>query len=254
MVDPGWLFFLFILVRMTCFFVIVPFMTLRGIPALIKVGLAGLFSYLIFLTLDEELFTIPGSMSEFFIMVLSEVLVGLTLGFIVFLVFGGIRTAGQIMDLQMSLLMASVFDPQFGSPVTLVGQLYYQLALVYFFIINGHHSLFTALAGSYRIVPVGMHTLGEATTWGIMELFFWLFLLAFQMALPVIVTILMVDLTLGLISKTVPQLHVFIVGLPLKIGVGMLALVLVIPLVGGIFENIFDRMIEDMLNIMGTFQ
>ncbi len=253
MLDPRWLLLLLIFIRMTSFFVIVPFLTIRGIPALVKIGLAGLISYLIFIVLDAEDFLFPQNMAEFLFMSLGEVLVGLTLGFVVFLVFGGIRIAGQVIDLQMSLLMASVFDPQYGSPVTLVGQLYYQLGLVYFFIINGHHSLFVALTGSYRIVPAGMHTLGETTVWGIMNIFFWIFTLAVQIALPVVTTILMVDLTLGLISKTVPQLHVFMVGLPLKIGVGLFALVLVIPLMTGVFENIFGQMVKEMLNIMGTF-
>ncbi len=253
MLDPRWLLLLLIFIRMTSFFVIVPFLTVQGIPALVKIGLAGIISYLIFSVIDAENFLFPQNMVEFMGMAIGEVIVGLTLGFIVFLVFGGIRTAGQIIDLQMSLLMASVFDPQYGSPVTLVGQLYFQLALVYFFIINGHHSLLVALTGSYSIVPVGMHTLAETTVWGLMEIFFWTFLLAFQIALPVVVTILLVDITLGLISKTVPQLHVFMVGLPLKIGAGLLALVLVLPIMTGVFENLFGEMVKEMLNIMGTF-
>lgn len=253
MLDPRWLLLLLIFIRMTSFFVIVPFLTVQGIPALVKIGLAGIISYLIFSVIDAENFLFPQNMVEFMGMAIGEVIVGLTLGFIVFLVFGGIRTAGQIIDLQMSLLMASVFDPQYGSPVTLVGQLYFQLALVYFFIINGHHSLLVALTGSYSIIPVGMHTLAETTVWGLMEIFFWTFLLAFQIALPVVVTILLVDITLGLISKTVPQLHVFMVGLPLKIGAGLLALVLVLPIMTGVFENLFGEMVKEMLNIMGTF-
>ena len=253
MLDPRWLLLLLIFIRMTSFFVIVPFLTVQGIPALVKIGLAGIISYLIFSVIDAENFLFPQNMVEFIGMAIGEVIVGLTLGFIVFLVFGGIRTAGQIIDLQMSLLMASVFDPQYGSPVTLVGQLYFQLALVYFFIINGHHSLLVALTGSYSIIPVGMHTLAETTVWGLMEIFFWTFLLAFQIALPVVVTILLVDITLGLISKTVPQLHVFMVGLPLKIGAGLLALVLVLPIMTGVFENLFGEMVKEMLNIMGTF-
>ncbi|PKM79326.1 MAG: flagellar type III secretion system protein FliR, partial [Firmicutes bacterium HGW-Firmicutes-13] len=148
---------------------------------------------------------------------------------------------------------ASVFDPQFGSPVTLMGQFYYFLGLVYFFIINGHHSLLAAFAASFRIIPTGLQTLGELTLWKVMELFFWMFILSFQIALPLVVTLLLMDISLGLISKTVPQLQVFMVGLPLKIGVGMAVVIFILPLLGGVFENIFSRMITDMFNLMRTF-
>lgn len=99
-----------------------------------------------------------------------------------------------------------------------------------------------------------MGVLGEVTLWKVMDIFFWMFLLAFQIALPVVVTLLMVDISLGLISKTVPQLHVFIVGLPLKIGLGMAALVLIIPMMTVVFENIFSQMVRDMFSLMETFQ
>lgn len=254
MIDPEWLNLFLIFIRMSSFFVPMPFFTLRGIPGLTRIGLAALLSYLIFNTLGAaQAFIVPQGVVNYFLLVVGEVIVGLTVGFTVLLVFGGIRIAGQMVDMQMGFLMAGVFDPQFGSPVTLMGQFYYYLSLIYFFIINGHHSLLAALAGSYRIIPIGLQTLGEATLWKVMEIFFWMFILAFQIALPVVVTLLLVDVSLGLISKTVPQVHVFMVGLPLKTGVGMAAVVLILPLLGGVFENIFSRMITDMLNLMGTF-
>lgn len=254
MLDAGLVVLLLIFIRMTGFFAVVPFFTLRGVPALTKIGLAGVMAYLIFQTMDFEALNLLPGIAGMFIMTGREALVGLTLGFSVFLIFGGIRIAGQFIDLQMGLLMANVFDPQFGSPVTLVGQLYYYLGLIYFFIINGHHSMLAALTGSYQVIPPGMGVLGEVTLWKVMDIFFWMFLLAFQIALPVVVTLLMVDISLGLISKTVPQLHVFIVGLPLKIGLGMAALVLVIPMMTVVFENIFSQMVRDMFSLMETFQ
>ncbi len=243
-----------VFIRTASFFTVVPFFTLRGVPALMKVGLAGLTAYLIYPTVEiEYVALVSEGLLNHVLLISGEVMVGLVLGYVVLLVFLGIRIAGQMVDLQMGLLMASVFDPQFGSPVTLMGQFYYLLGTVFFFVINGHHSLLAALAGSFRILPPGLYMPEGATVWTLMELFYWIFILAFQIALPVIAVLLMVDVSLGLVAKTVPQLQVFMVGLPLKLGVGMLTLTLVLPLMAAIFENIFQGMVNEMFRIMGTF-
>lgn len=253
MVDSGWILLFMVLVRVSTFFVLVPFMSFRNIPTLLKVGTAALVSFLVFNTLSPETFEIPGGPVSFFYLAAGEAVVGLILGFCVFLAFASIRIAGQFIDLKMGLLMASVFDPQYGSPVTLTGQFYYYLALVYFFIINGHHNLLATLAASFRLVPVGLHLFREPLMWGILDFFFWMFLLAFQVALPVTGVLLLVDISMGLIGKTMPQLQVFILGMPVKIGAAMLTIIFLLPLMGGILEMVFSRMVTDMLNLMGRF-
>ncbi len=242
-----------VFIRIASFFAVVPFFTMRGVPNLMKIGLAGLTAYLIYPTVDIEAVLIPEGILNHVLLISGEVMVGLVLGYVVLLVFLGIRIAGQMVDLQMGLLMASVFDPQFGSPVTLMGQFYYLLGTVFFFVINGHHSLLAALAGSFTIVPPGLYIPAAATVWSMMDLFYWIFILAFQIALPVVAVLLMVDVSLGLLAKTVPQLQVFMVGLPLKLGVGMITLILVVPLMAAVFENIFNGMVTEMFKIMGTF-
>lgn len=242
-----------VFIRIASFFAVVPFLSLRGVPNLMKIGLAGLIAYLIYPIVDLEAVLIPEGLLNYVLFISGEVMVGLVLGYVVLLVFLGIRIAGQMVDLQMGLLMASVFDPQFGSPVTLMGQFYYLLGTVFFFVINGHHNLLAALAASFKIVPPGLYMPAAATVWSMMDLFYWIFVLAFQIALPVVAVLLMVDVSLGLLAKTVPQLQVFMVGLPLKLGVGMITLILVIPLMASVFENIFNGMVTEMFKIMGTF-
>ncbi len=242
-----------VFIRIASFFAVVPFLTMRGVPNLLKIGLAGLTSYLIYPTVGLDAALMSEGLLNHILLISGEVVVGLVLGYVVLLVFLGIRIAGQMVDMQMGLLMASVFDPQFGSPVTLMGQFYYLLGTVFFFVINGHHSLLAALAGSFKIVPPGLHMPADATVWSMMELFYWIFILAFQIALPIVAVLLMVDVSLGLVAKTVPQLQVFMVGLPLKLGVGMLTLIMVIPLMAAVFENVFNGMVTEMFKIMGTF-
>lgn len=246
-----WLLFMLILTRVTSFFVTLPFISYRGIPQLLKVFFGLTVSYLIFLSATFEVELLPAGNLEFVFYLAYEALIGLGLGFVVLLFFSLFRMAGQMIDMMMGLQMASVFDPQLGSPATLMGQLYYLLALVYYLTINGHHHLFLALSKSYELIPVGGgRFFTDVSVFLLAEMFYGVFALAFQIAAPAIVVVVITDISLGLVSKTVPQLQVFIVGLPLKISLGLIAVYLTLPFLGPVLEDIFKELYNDLIRIM----
>lgn len=253
MADMAVVTFLLIFTRVTALFVLLPFTSYRGIPNLFKAFFALVVAYLLFTSRDITLITESLHFLEIALMLGREVLIGLTIGFVVQLFFTVFRMAGQWADVKIGLSMASLFDPQFGSSVTLLGQFYYLFAIIIYFALHGHHHLFLALAQSLDIVPLGKATMTSMTIELIFTAFYYVFTMSIQIATPIIATILITDISLGLISKTVPQLHVFLVGLPLKVLLGLFVIYLILPHMSPIMNTVFTRLNVDILKIMESF-
>lgn len=253
MSELVWYQFLLIVARIASFFITLPITSYRGVPNIVKVFFALVVSYIIFLSRDFSYLSIDSYTSFRLVLLLAgEVVTGLMLGFVVLLFFTVFRMAGQLADVMIGLSMASIFDPQFSGSVTLIGQFYYLLALTVYFAINGHHYLFLAISQSFELVPIGGSVFSDVTIRLLFESFYLVWVIAFQIAAPVVAAILITDISLGLISKTVPQLQVFMVGLPLKVFLGLFVIYLTLPYFSLIMENVFSRLYIDLINIMGS--
>lgn len=167
---------------------------------------------------------LPANELGIFIGVLRELLVGIIIGFITLLTFAVIQLAGRFVDMRMGFAIVNVADPIHGTTLPLMGQYKNILATLIFLSINGHHILIRAVHDSFLIVPPGSIVLTNRALSLIIRKSSDLFLLAFKVALPVIATLFIVDLILGFMARTMPQLHVFVVGLPIKITLGLVIL------------------------------
>jgi len=149
--------------------------------------------------------------------------------------------------------MAGTFDPLFGGQVTIMGEFFYLLALVFYLSINGPWMLFISLKESFTLLPPGGVFMSPEVTWQYLKIFAGAFLLAFQIAAPVIAAIWLMDIALGFLSRAVPQIHVFIVGLPLKVALVLLSFLFLLPLMGKVMGDIFERMTRDFIFIMESW-
>lgn len=249
--SQEWTAILLLFTRLSALIVVVPFFSWRGVPALMKAGFAGVFAYLLFLAKAPAAPEIPPHIFFFLLAVGSEALFGLTLGFLVLLIFAAVRVAGQIIDIKAGFMMASLVDPQFGGQVTLFGQFYYLFSLVFYLSLGGHHMLFLALSRSVDILPLGGAVFSPQILPQVMQFVFQMFLVAFQLAAPVAAVLIFSDVVLGLLSKTVPQIHVFMVGMPLKAGVALLIIYLIFPYATQVMESGFLRMQQDIFRLFG---
>lgn len=231
--------FLPVFIRMSGFFTTLPVPGYRGAPAFVKAALSLVVSYLIFLGGAPAAVELPDSTFPYIMLLAGEALVGIGGGFLVLLFFSAFRMAGQLMDVQIGLAMAGMFDPQVGGTATLMSQFLYMLSLFLYLTVNGHHHLLLALADSYRLIPAGGAALSGASLLQVLGMFAGAFGLAFRIAAPVAAVIFIVDIALGLLSKTVPQLQVFIIGMPLKVTLGLLALYLLLPHLVPLLEEAF---------------
>jgi flagellar biosynthetic protein FliR len=175
----------------------------------------------------------------------GELIFGLIMGLGLSLTFIAISWAGEIMGQQMGFNLAETFDPAMGSGGSLVGDLYFMLTLVIFMFVGGHRAMVLGLAASFRTLPV----LQAGMSQGLFDLFAGLLtaatVLAVKVAAPMLVTMLVVDVALGFLGKTVPQINVMNAGLTLRAGLGIAVLVVGLILTSEVMrDSLYDSLVQ----------
>ena len=221
--------FLLILFRCLGFMLITPVFGRREIPAQAKIGLSALLSIIVYpfvpeMSLSNDLWILAAT-------ILKEFMTGITMGYASFLLFSSLYLAGEIIDMEMGFGIVNVLDIQSNTQVPLMGNYFYIITILLFLTVNGHHVLISAIVKSYEVLPLGeANMLQGSLLQAIIASFKDMFLLGLRIALPVVSVIFFTDLALGIIARTVPQMNVFMVGLPLKITVGLISMIMVFPM------------------------
>jgi flagellar biosynthesis protein FliR len=156
----------------------------------------------------------------------GEMVFGLAMGMIQSFVFIAAQWAGEIVGQQMGFNLSEVFDPQFGAQGSLVGDMYFMLTLVVFLTIGGHHAMLLGVRDSFKALPllsIGMNPNLFDTLLGFLHS---ATILAVRLAAPMLVTMLVVDLALGLIGKMMPQMNVMAMGMSLRSALGLVVIIL----------------------------
>ncbi|MFC4802136.1 flagellar biosynthetic protein FliR [Neobacillus sp. GCM10023253] len=249
--------FLLILARISCFFITVPVFMMRTIPAPFKIGLSFFMAVIVFISVEPSHAPLAFS-GGYIVLLIKESLVGLGLGFIASILFYAIQLAGTLIDLQAGFSMGAVFDPQSGTNANLTGRLKNVMATLFLMSMNGHHLLLQGVLESYRWIPVNAlvpaFTDGRISTF-MLETFKSSFVIAFLLAAPIVFTLFLVDLVLGIIGKTSPQINLMVVGFSVKIGVHFLVLLIALPSFFLLLNMLFSEMVESlsqMIRIMGA--
>lgn len=203
-----------ILIRITAFMVVSPGFSFKGLPNIFKVGLSFSVSLIVYTIVPD--FVIDGNIYLLIPIALKETLFGLSMGYITKLVFSAIETAGHLIDFQVGFSMGQVYDPSMGARSSNYGRLLNWLSISVFFMLNMHHHMIESLIRSFEYVPLDSLDLNSFGVESIASLFSHVFELGFNLAVPLIIVVLTVDIILGIISRTVPQINVLILGMPMK--------------------------------------
>ena len=186
-----------------------------------------------------------------FLLVAKEFMIGLILGYISYLIITAIYLAGQMIDMHIGFGMVNVLDPVSNIQIPVTADLYFILTLLIFLAIDGHHLLIYTLSESFSRLPVGSTIIMEKPLFdSVVRLFGSVFVISFKIAAPVTAAILVVDVALGVIAKAVPQVNVFIVGLPIKILIGLLVIFLTLTAFRNIVHVLTDGMQSEMTNFI----
>ncbi|NLT95040.1 MAG: flagellar type III secretion system protein FliR [Clostridia bacterium] len=240
---------LVILLRISGFFISAPVFNSRNLPVQLKAAFTLLVSVFIYFLLYNTV-TVPEINFGFIFLLLREFIIGLIMGYTAQLLFSAIQLAGQSIDMQMGFGMVNVMDPQSGLQVPLMGTFYNLLAILVFFLINGHHYLLEALFYSYKVLPLGALKLKASFYSLITDLTAELFIIAFKLAAPMVGALFIADFVMGIISRTVPQMNVFLVGMPAKILFGFLVLLLIVPFYIYLLTSLMERSFQDLFQII----
>ncbi|WP_391121288.1 flagellar biosynthetic protein FliR [Psychrobacillus sp. L3] len=241
---------LLVIARVSAFFVTLPLFSHKTIPASHRIAFSVVLSWMMYYTMDVEPFEMNG---DYILLIIKEVVVGLFIGLIAYIIMSAIQIAGGFIDFQMGFAIANVIDPQTGAQSPLLGQFLNTLALLLLLTMNGHHLLLDGIYYSYQFIPMDL----SITAFGqenyieyIMKTFAGMFAVAFQMSIPIVGTLFLVDLALGITARTVPQLNIFVVGFPIKIGVSFLVLFSMMGVLMAVIQKMFEIMVISMRDLM----
>jgi flagellar biosynthetic protein FliR len=227
-----------------------PVISSRNIPAPAKIGAAALLSFVITPTLPSQQFGATGQ-SPFLLAIGQELLIGVLFGFVVQVVFNGIQMAGQVIGIQIGFNIAGSLDPLGqGAQINYVDQMYSLLAGMVFLTIDGHHQVIQALQNSFSIVPLGTFALGQAVSDDIVALLMQATIISIRIGLPIAAALFLTDVAFLIIGRTAPQMNIFFVGQPVKIGVGLVVFFLALPVMVATMGDVFHGITVDLNGLM----
>jgi flagellar biosynthetic protein FliR len=200
--------------------------------------------------------SLPESLLAFILTLIFEVAIGFVIGFIVNIIFLAVQSAGEIMDLQMGLSVATALDPVFGSVISVIGRLAFFTALIIFITADGHHLILSALHQSFTALPVGklvdfsspnlaLQTIRLGST---------LWLTAIKLAAPAVLLIFISDFTFGIVSRVAPQVNVFMLGFQVKPSIGLLGFLMSLPFIIKYINRLLEFMTEQLVLLANTIK
>lgn len=233
--------FLLIFVRITGFIFTAPFFSLRNIPIRIKSGISIFLAAILFYSNSYNQPEYEGIIG-YSILVVTEAMAGAIMGFFANVAYYIINFAGQLLDMQIGFSMASQLDPVTNSESTVTTNLYSYLIILIMMITNLHHIFLRALVESFQIIKIGEVYLNPGIYRLMMQFMTDYFIIGFRIVLPVFAAVLMVDTILAILVKVAPQMNMFVIGMQIRIFVGLFVLLLVIGLIPSVADFIFDEM------------
>ena len=244
--------FLLILARIMGLFAMAPLLSSRSFPALGKAALAIWIAVVLWFVVPIQPDKLPSTMIMFAVSMISEVVLGFLFGFLTNTLFLAIQSAGEIMDLQMGLSVASAFDPLFGATVSIIGRLAFYIAITVFILLNGHHMLLSVLHQSFKLIPPGglINITSPLLTEQMLSLLKDFWMIVIRLSGPIILLIFLSDFAFGIVSRVAPQVNVFQLGFQVKPSLGLIGILLIMPILSRHIENLIGTMAEGMLKLL----
>ncbi|MCL2002675.1 MAG: flagellar biosynthetic protein FliR [Oscillospiraceae bacterium] len=236
--------YLLIVTRLSVLFVFSPLLARRDIPGLVKIGLSLLLAAIVVNFAPPPQDYPYNNLYALAFAVIAELSVGLVIGFITSLFFNLIYTAGHIIDLQIGFSMAQMYDVSVGGQVAVTSGFLNFILIVSFVTSGAFTTLIATMTRTFQFIPVGMGVLRPEAVGLITDVFVRTFAMAIQAAMPLLASALLLEVALGVIVRTAPQMNVFVVGIPLKVFLGLIVLALMLPIFTTFTRSIFGVMFD----------
>ncbi|MBN1576070.1 MAG: flagellar biosynthetic protein FliR [Chitinispirillaceae bacterium] len=251
-VDQAGYFFL-AFVRVVTILALMPVFGASAVPPQLKVAFALILTTLLFTAVMPGALPIEPAFSLplFGLLVVKEVMVGVAVGFVASMLFAAVQFAGRLVDTEMGFGFVELMDPMSSERVTVMGQLQVIIFTIFFLTFNGHYFMLIAVQRSFELIPLLGGTLpGGKVAHHLTSLTGAVFVVALKFSAPIYVTLILSELALGAVARTVPQINIFFVGMPLKIAVGLGTAVLSLPLLAILFRQTMEQLVADIWRLL----
>lgn len=246
--------FVFVIVRIGAILFSTPFFSSRNVPMLVK---SSLTLGMAIVVVPQLKVPAPSLMGDPFLLVtglLGEVAMGLIIGLIFQLLISGIQLAGELTGFQMGIALANVMDPTSSVQIPILSQFMNLFALLTFFVLNMHHYFIKVLARSFEIIPPFSTQINNNLMALVMNNAANLFLVAIQFGAPVMVGLLLSSVALALTARTVPQVQIFVVAMPLKVLLGLIFTAISLPFCSAYLFKSYNHLAQTIISILTLFK
>jgi flagellar biosynthesis protein FliR len=245
--------FILMFARIASLIAVAPVFGHQSIPSQVKVALAVFLAFVLFPMQASMTFKVDIKIIGIVVLVLQEIIVGLFIGFATGLIFEGVRFAGELIGFDMGFSIASVYDPETNATMPVISEVLYTFVAMLFLSLNGHHFVLQALQLSYKAVPIGGLTLSAVASEKLVSMTGLIFVVAVKFAAPAMVAMFLTNIALGILTRVIPQMNIFGVAFPIKIGVGMIVLMTSIPILVFVFKKLlvlFETNVIDLVKAL----
>ena len=234
--------FLLVLTRSSGIFFISPFFGSLNVSARIRGCAAVALTMVLFpVVVKEAVIQAPDTILLFAFTVAKELFVGWLIGLVAYLTLAAINMAGKVMDMQVGFAVVNMMDPTTMQQTGLIGTFMYNLSIIYFLLTNGHHMIISALSESFRIIPLSSMVWNESLPQLVNDMVAGIFLNGMKIAMPVTFAILLTNVGLGILARTMPQMNIFVVGIPMQLMIGMTMISMILPFYIMFLDVIFNE-------------
>ena len=245
-------FFLLILVRMSGFIVSAPFFSLSNVPRRVQVGLSVFVSIILFESMEKYTLQYSGVLG-YAGLVIVELLVGLIIGYVMNVCIYILTFSGNIIDMEIGFSMVNVMNPAANTMSTVTGNLYTYFVMLVLLASDLYRYILEAMIDAFTFIPVGKAVFNVSLYFVMVTFIKDYFIIGFRIVLPVFAATLMVNVVLGVLAKVAPQMNMFVIGMQLKVFMGLVLLTLAamyVPTVADLLYNEMRILVNDVVRIM----
>lgn len=232
---------LLLFVRISGLLISSPIFGRKNVPNVAKIGFCAVLTIVFMNSLPiPQVYPEFVGVLDYALVLLRELSFGVAMGFVLTAIFSLTMTAGALMDYQIGFSMAGIYDYQMNTQTPLSGSLYNLIMLLLFLLYDGHLKLIEIIYKTIEAVPIGAAMAPPEILWVAAEVMTKSFVLSVMVAMPILAAGIMLEIAIGAMVKTVPQMNMFVVGIPLKIIVGLVVMLLTFTFFANFTKDIFD--------------
>ncbi|MTI86473.1 MAG: flagellar biosynthetic protein FliR [Balneolaceae bacterium] len=242
-----------VFVRIAALIMSGPFFSTAAFPKQIKLFFALVTTILLFSAIPGDTVFVPTDADGFFLLtaIIMEVLVGVALGLVGQLVFAGLEMAGMLISYKTGLSFANMVDSMNQKQSAVIGNLFGMVAVLIFLSIDGDKVYISALAKSFELIPVNEASIHLAGPY-MLEIATYLFVIGVQISSPFIIVLFLLDVSLAIFARIMPQANMMFIALPVKFGVGIALMILVVPYLPTAFNMMLQHLFDFLAELIGT--